>query len=574
LAKDTQVFTRNLLALSVKNAELAQALSQCAPAPTIQFELSKSNHWVPLLRPDIIRPDNIQTNNHPAYLHSRFDPIKEGQRYLESHKKGGFLSFLGCGGGYHILPFINKKDVSTILILEKNLAEMRSILEQLDLCSILTDPRVKLLIDATPEQVQEAVLSYYLPGLEGDLQTVVLASRVNLEQDYFSSLVTAIKQVISRVADDFTVQSLFGKKWFLNTLANLEKAEQASVTLPPIKTAVVTGAGPSLELQIKTLKRLRKAVFLIATDTSLPCLLHHDLLPDLVISIDCQQVTYHHFLQGYPAQVPLVLDLASPPILTRFAKKLFFFASNHPLSFYITSYLRHFPSLDTSGGNVAYAALCLAEQLGAETIHLMGIDFAYPEGKAYARGTYLYPYFNLNASRTSPLETHLLQFLFRNDNLIKERREGTTLYTTKPMLNYKEKMELAIEQMGPAVKQEAGMGLVLRIKPKPAVSFPASSLLRFKSTVHTLFSQGASITDWRTFLTNYTRKVANLPLPYEPLGTYFEELTKAEKLVLLTLLPASTAIREELTGRGLSAANLLIERTKDWTLACLKQYLL
>ena len=34
---------------------------------------------------------------------------------------------------------------------------------------------------------------------------------------------------------------------------------------------------------------------------------------DLVLSIDCQHISYHHFLRGYPSGAPLVLDLASPP---------------------------------------------------------------------------------------------------------------------------------------------------------------------------------------------------------------------------------------------------------------------
>ena len=220
---------------------------------------------------------------------------------------------------------------------------------------------------------------------------------------------------------------------------------------------------------------------------------------------------------------------------------------------------------------MAHAGVSLAQMLGAETILLFGIDFAYPEGKTYARGTYLYPYFDLAASRTAPLETHFWQFLFRSDALLKEKRDTFTLYTNRSMLTYKERMEQSIAEMDALVKQEPGLGLNLRIRPK---EHPAQEL-HFESTIRTLFSLGACKMDWKVLLKEYYAKVQKLSfLPYAPLGKYFDELSHDEKLVLLTLLPASTAIREKHgANNGLTGSKALLEKTKAWTLACLEQYI-
>ena len=82
------------------------------------------------------------------------------------------------------------------------------------------------------------------------------------------------------------------------------------------------------------------------------------------------------------------LDLASPPFLARVrAGKLAFIASGHPFASYIDARWMHFPRIDTSGGNVAHAAVSLARDLGARKITLHGADFSYPGGKPYSRGT-------------------------------------------------------------------------------------------------------------------------------------------------------------------------------------------
>ena len=306
--------------------------------------------------------------------------------------------------------------------------------------TLFMEPRVKLLIDASIDDIKKDFFTHYLPVLSGKLKTITLQSRVNLEKKYFTEIVNEIKGIINEIADDYSVQSQFGKKWFINTISNLPKAESSTITLKSAHKVIITGAGPSLENHINQIKKLKTDSFLIATDTSLPFLLSHDIIPDLVISIDCQQTSYHHFLSGYPKNIPLVLDLASPSVLTRLTDNLLFFSSGHPFSQYISREIRSFPKIDISGGNVSHAALSLAEQLNPEEIYLFGIDFSYPQGKSYAKGTYLYPYFGSFENRTQPLESSLFSFLLRNKNIKKEKIGEKYRYTLKSMSSYKERM--------------------------------------------------------------------------------------------------------------------------------------
>jgi len=136
------------------------------------------------------------------------------------------------------------------------------------------------------------------------------------------------------------------------------------------------------------------------------------------------------------------LDLASPPLIAARTKKRIFFSGGHPLSLYITRSWRPLPILDTSGANVTYAALSLAENLGVKELTLFGADFSYPQGKTYARGTYIYPFFEKNQSRFAPVESQHSSFLYRDSSLEKIYKTNSTWhYETKSLKFYREKVK-------------------------------------------------------------------------------------------------------------------------------------
>jgi hypothetical protein len=547
---------RNLLALSSKNANATQAISQAEDNSTVDIRYSKTGHPVPV----------IPSGGRSRSLHSLVDPIREGQRIAEAYRKSGYFVVLGLGAGYHILPLLESVEISYILIIERDLSLCKKLFFQISYQDILLNPKINLLIDSTPEEIKHFILSNYYPAVSGNLQTVTLRARYEMDSSYFDDALSSIKDCIGELSDDYTVQAHFGKKWFSNTIANLKTAETSSCTLRPVTKALVTGAGPSLEDQIPYIKELQtKSYVLIATDTSLPSLIAFDILPDIVISIDCQHITYHHFLAGYPENIPLVLDLASPPTLTRITDKVFFFTSGHPFSLYVNSHWRQFPYIDISGGNVSHAAVSLAATLGAREIYLFGTDFSYPEGKSYARGTYLYPHFQSNASRFKPLEYFFIHFLLRNENIHRENTGNMIRYTTKPMISYKKRLEDSCTSLSSRIIPVQGKGVPL--------DFPHKETGQMRGSLSRLFSAGASSKGWYEFLHDYDEGLRNLKIPTkEPFSSYFANLEPHERDLWITLIPAAAAIRRENQKRDFDSRRIL-KRVKEWSRLIIRHYL-
>jgi hypothetical protein len=549
------VLERNLLALASKDTKLSFKISHTAPLKELSFIKSKTGDLVPVLN----------RKNRQYFLHSKFDPKHEGSRIAESYKHEGYILFIGFGAGYHIEPFLDSSETSQIVIIDKDVAYFRSLLEQMDMRNLLLNPRVQLLVTEQPDEIETFFFKTYLPALFGDLQTISLRSRIETEPDYFKQVIAILKQSISKVSDDYTVQSYFGKKWFINTLSNLQTAQFSSTTLRPVRKAIVTGAGPSLENHFDRIKDLQRSATLIATDTSFPALRENGITPDLVISIDCQQISYLHFIGGFPDSIPLILDLASPPDLKRLTNRLFFFTSGHPFSQYVNSHWRQFPYIDTTGGNVSHAAISLADALGAHEIFLFGADFSYPEGKTYSRGTYIYPYFRIKENRLKPLDTLFYSFILRNVNIVKDKIGNKIRYSTKPMLSYKTRLEKSLRNISGKIIQFPGNGLPLDIDTKEPVA-------EENRKISTLYSAGKAKSDWSVFLRTYMKNLRELSPPKDPVAKYLVDLDPHERDLWFTLLPAAAALQREKPDCR-SKGSLILDEVHSWSMSVLGHYL-
>ncbi len=542
--KSQTLLDRNLLSISVGNPELSGLIQQADPSSEYRLLTSRSGDPVPA----------IVRDGYTHALHSKVDPHREADRLVSGHESGGYFVCFGLGAGYHVQRLLAFDEVSHVLVVETDVALVRAAMESIDYRLLFLDSRVRLLIDPTPEKLRRHLLSTYLPAVTGGLNTVTLRSRTALCPTVFEEMVTVIRDAIGEIADDYTVQSYFGKRWFTNIVANLPLAELDTATLGPIRCAWVIAAGPSLEQQLELLrKRESPSTAVISTDTALRALLECGILPDVVVSIDCQHVSYHHFLGGYPDSAPLVLDLASPPVVARRASRRVFFSSGHPFARYVSDKMRPFPILDTSGGNVTHAAVFLADVLGAREIHLLGADYSYPDGKTYARGTYLYPHFGARSRRTSPLESQFVSFLLRSDSVRRMRTGAGFLYTTKLLSAYKERLERLIGRLDAAMFPAPGLGLP--IEPIPRTN------RRPKAEI-SIFAAGASRKSWREFLTAYRQSIRDLPVPQSSYGSYTGSLTSDQQTLVNTMLPVVAAVRHELT-RTVAAGRSFQQRGAD-----------
>jgi hypothetical protein len=521
----------NLFALSALDEELFSQLAGIKPSNRYVFKESRSGETVPSF---------CLQNGETLPLHSMVDPKREAQRLIETaldaSQDSGFIIFLGLGGGFAPEAALEMTD-ARIIVIEYCIDNIIELFSSVNYTKLLFNSRFSLLADPTGAEIKNFILENYLPVLCGGIKTIPLRTRIEQDREKFEEAVSSIQEAIENVSSDYSVQAHFGLRMFSNIIRNIKAAEScenffAEKKSKPIQEAAIVAAGPSLDRQLSMLAELKaRGGFVISSDTALPVLLHNGIEPDTVVSIDCQHISSYHFFGCDLRNIPLVLDIASPPLLSRLARPVFF-SSGHPLARYICAHWKPFVQLDTSGGNVTYACLSLAENLGAKNITLFGADFSYIRSQTYARGTYIYPYFYKKQNRLSPAEAQFSAFLYRNPFIPAQDGKIKNYYETTSLRFYRKKLEEKASIMTANISCAPGEGAPVNLQKAPNASTPPCADFDAKETV--------SGTD---FLEQYSREIAALP---DAKGTesYIEKLNSQERQVFATLLPYAAAIKK------------------------------
>lgn len=542
---DRLLFERNLLALASTDPELCRRLSAShTTRGRYRFLTAREGSTVPAIvdRGGAARP-----------LHSLVDPRKEAVRLTSTVRGESYIVLFGLGGAYVAQAAIERQDIHGILAIEFDLDGIAELFAAVDFVSVLGNPRFRLLVDPSEQEIREVLFGSFRPAFSGGISMLPLRPRIDAQPEKFARASGIIKEAIDSISDDYSVQAYFGKRWFANAIRNIRSADKPVSPTPPIRTAAITAAGPSLDMQLNEIGSRRSEFFLLATDTSLPTLLNAGIKPDAVISIDCQHISYYHFMGGIPDSIPLFLDLASPPVVASRTTAPRFFSGGHPLTVYISRIWRSFPRVDTSGGNVTYAAVAMAAQLGADKIELYGADFSYPNGVSYSRGSYIYPHFRGIQTRLQPIESLFSAFIFRNEPLKLERNGDHWRYETKPLVGYRERLERLAEHIDARVVSSDGAGAPIRLpqrKGKRSEPFP-------------LFACGSASCSAIDFLKQYASAIRSLPPMSDSLSAYTARLSSEERDVMMTMLPSAATIRRR---DAASPSRFIFEELKDYCL--------
>jgi hypothetical protein len=502
------------------------------------FSKSRNGETVPAI---------INQDGEPLPLHSMIDPIREAQRLVATIGKTDFVIFLGLGGGFAPQAALELTN-SNIVVIDFDKDGIAELFANRDYSRLLNNDKVSVLIDLTEEEIKSYVIENFTPALCGGIKTFPLRTRIEHDKLKFEKATAAIQEAIEAVSGDYSVQSHFGLRWFSNIIRNI-KNTQTEIFFGerkenPIHKTAIVAAGPSLDTQISSLVEFKSHNgFIICADTALGVLLNNNIEPDAVISIDCQHISYYHFMgiNQCGKKIPLILDIASPPLLCGLSSFTpVFFSGGHPLTRYISAQWKYFPQLDTSGGNVTYAALSLAQTLGAKHITLFGADFSYIRSQTYARGTYIYPYFNKKQNRLSPMEAQLSAFLYRSPFLPNEDGQKKDYYETVSLRFYRKKLEEKASMMNAEIRSEPGLGALINIK----------NTHKNANVQRATYKENKTTISGTDFLEQYRNDIAALPAG---------KLNEKERQIFTTILPTAAALKHRSAD-----SSLLIEETKHY----------
>lgn len=379
---------------------------------------------------------------------SRYDPLRESLRLVQEIKdETNFVIILGIASGSLIKTLLEHRNNIFILAVEINQDDI-NFLMQLEEVEKLS--KNKNICFSTISDLFEKITQQYVPAFYGNLQVIEQRGWTAEHNAYIAEIKEILQKAIGIVSADFSVQSHFGKLWQHNILSNIKLIKSTRPIneefFPPNKkTALILAAGPSIDKRISSIKRNLNDYYLIATDTAFSILLSYQIIPHVVISIDGQNLSTSHFIHSKEFDFSNTLFLFDLCANDSAVKKIIsqkgnisYFTSGHPLSEYINeSFCLGIPKLFSGAGTVTISAVSFALEAGFENIFVAGADFAYSNGKPYAKGTYLDRLYNQKSIRINNSQKEFCSLMYRTPLT----QVSDSLYTTKILNAYKSSFE-------------------------------------------------------------------------------------------------------------------------------------
>ena len=312
-----------------------------------------------------------------------------------------FLFCVGLGLGY--LPLVAARAFASrprIVIIEPCLEIVRLAMQTVDLRELFADSRLDLHVG--PElKVADIIGQYGERVFFGNNRLVSHGPSRLLFGDAFKSLEAEVIENIHVVRNIGFTAKHGGAQIFNNTMDNLSSLLDG----PDLATlagrfagcpAVCVAAGPSLDKDLCVLKTIGNRALIISGDSAVRSLVEAGIRPHIVVTTDMNPINFEKMRTSMHCldKAVLVFSIeANPDSVGSFPGKRKIAVTAH--NAVLNDWLGPSWSMDWSipaMTSVSHTALFTAIGLGAGPIILVGMDFAYSEGKSHASGSvFRYP---------------------------------------------------------------------------------------------------------------------------------------------------------------------------------------
>jgi Flp pilus assembly protein TadD len=378
-------FEQNLAIMEPRDPELAALMRSDLDCSHIQV--------LPSQRLDAMTARVALPSGEQVLLHNMEDPIGSAVRSAEKHemKAANASILLGFGLGYLARELAKKvENKHPIVICEVDPAIVKVALTHVDLHEVLESDYIKILVGARiPLQNMIARLSTKFMTAKVDV--ISYAPSLRLDPKAYGELeAVAQKESLAIILNRNTTLKA-GARMMENILRNFPDVLHSAgvnhlANLFEGRPAVLVAAGPSLEKNVHLLRDLQGRAVIIAVDTALRLLLPLGIKPDLVTTIDFNQVNFQKF-----ANVPIDPDISLVYHPGGYYESIRAFqgprftSSQVPnrIPAWLMQYVEDKGGL-ASGTTVAHMSFSLARHMGCNPIVLMGQDLAFPKNQVHA----------------------------------------------------------------------------------------------------------------------------------------------------------------------------------------------
>ncbi len=382
------------------------------------IEASKSKH-------PTLKCDNV-------YLHSKYNPVNEGQKLAENLDLTGKKTVIvfGMGLGYHIMPLLDSH--LNILIIEYNPAIV-DFLKQTNRLNLFQPCKIYF---GELRQLEQ----WFMEQVEQEETDSILffdhPTSCRLHNQYYSRAKELVNNVLKIKLQSYITTLGFSKRWHENILKNIVHSDSFLTIDKKVDLPVfIVASGVSLDENIAKLREMKDKGILIALLPVYQRLMEENIEPHYVISTDGGIANRIHLFsnQFSPGKTILITTLsANPFIFKKWSGQLLIINQELPLE---SMLLKGFPTIPMHG-TVAAAAFLIAQKISTGSIILVGMDFAFVQGNYHFKGNNLETLLLLSANRLMNMDSKLQTLMGKFKQVQVQGRKGKSLISNLAMQSY------------------------------------------------------------------------------------------------------------------------------------------
>lgn len=316
----------------------------------------------------------LQVNN--VLLHSKYYPVKEGEKFIELNEKlyknQNVVMVYGLGLGYHIKELLKKcNDNCKIYIFDadKEIVKIADSIGNLE--NIRKDKRVKIFDNYSQKFFQDFV------SIAQQVDDILIYKpSVTVLSDEYMPLKDILENYnIAKIAVD-RFSEVMSKNYEHNVRLKVPGIQEFFKKINAKgETVIIVSAGPSLDYNINDLKKIKGKFKIFAVGRSLNILMSNGINPDMITIIDPQEVVYDQ-LKGYEdSDISLCfLSTASRWAVSNYKGPKYMFYNEKNKDDIIIN----------TGKTVAVATLDIAIKSGAKEIIFIGQDLGFLDNKRHS----------------------------------------------------------------------------------------------------------------------------------------------------------------------------------------------
>jgi len=379
--------------LRMKNRELLNRLAKIdnnEPTGNVIVEPAKTG--IPTLK--------IAIDGRIQYLHSKYDPEKDAERFVDKYINETYkhVLFVGTGLGYHISKFLRTNPDTKFSIYEPNDEVLHAYLANAKL-NALPLHNLGRIFTGTNESDITNELQRLLQSSKGVLQIIMLPVYEKIYGPQMGTIMESVLDSLKEKKSSLATNITFQKRWTINSIKNFPTVLKTPNILHDIdkntfegKPAIIVAAGPSLNEEFENLRYIKDngLAYIFSVGSAINSLIEHGIHPDAACTYDPterNQLVIQRIKDENITDIPLVFgsSVGFETLDVYPGKMLHMITSQDTIS---PQLLVATQSIDIvmDAPSIAVVTFQLLNQLGCNPIVLVGQNLGYQDNKRYASG--------------------------------------------------------------------------------------------------------------------------------------------------------------------------------------------